>query len=86
MLRFTFFYPLTYEHVGKIQKKEKKTNIYTSQTHTQLHTDKKERKKTHPSTFFCTVLLVLQTVFTVFLITKFLTTETLSKNTLADKR
>ena len=48
MLRFTFFYPLTYEHVGKIQKKEKKTNIYTSQTHTQLHTDKKERKKNTP--------------------------------------
>ena len=31
MLCITFFYTLTYEYVGKIQKKE-------SQTHTQLHT------------------------------------------------
>ena len=45
---YYIFYTLTYEHLGKIQKKEKKTKhiyIYISQTHTQLHTDKKERKK-----------------------------------------
>ena len=57
MLYITFFYTLTYEHVGKIQKRKRKLNIHpdihTSQTHTQLHTDKKERKKeTHPNTFF----------------------------------
>ena len=47
---YYIFNTLTYEHLGKIQKKEKKTKhiyiyIYISQTHTQLHTDKKERNK-----------------------------------------
>ena len=42
---YIFLHTDPYEHVGKIQKKKRKLNIYTSQTHTQLHTDKKERKK-----------------------------------------
>ena len=36
-----------YEYVGKKEKK-RKLNIYTSQTRTQLHTNKKERKKHTP--------------------------------------
>ena len=42
-----FFYTLTYEYVGKNTKKKgkEKLNIHISQTHTQLLTDKKERKK-----------------------------------------
>ena len=48
MLRITFFYTLTYEHVGKIQRREGKLNIYTSQTNTQLHTYKKETNKQTP--------------------------------------
>ena len=44
LLCITFFYTLTYEHVGKIQKKRKRK----LNTHTQLHTDKKERKKHTP--------------------------------------
>ena len=35
MLCITFFYTLTYEYVGKIQKKEKKTkHIYIADSHT----------------------------------------------------
>ena len=35
------------EHIGKIQlKKRRKLNIYTSQTHTELPTDKKTNKQT----------------------------------------
>ena len=50
LLCITLFYTLTYEYVGKIQKRKRKLNIYISQTHTQLHTDKKERKKHTPVT------------------------------------
>ena len=32
----------------KYKKRKRKLNIYTSQTHTQLHTDKKDRKKPTP--------------------------------------
>ena len=40
-----FFYTLTYEHVGKIQKKEKKTkHIYIADSHNYILTKKKERK------------------------------------------
>ena len=50
---YIFLHTDPYEHVGKIQKKKKrKLNIFTSQTHTQLNTDKKRKKETHPSTFF----------------------------------
>ena len=49
---YYIFYILTHEQAGEIQKKKRKLNIYTSQTHTQLHTDKKETKKHTPSTFF----------------------------------
>ena len=45
---FTFFYILTYEHgtrKEKIQKTERKTKHYTSQTNTQLHTYKEENKR-----------------------------------------
>ena len=42
-----FFYTLTLVNT----EENTKLNIYTSHTHTQLHTDKK-RKGTHPSTFF----------------------------------
>ena len=43
-----FFYILTYEHgtrKEKIQKTERKTKHYISQTNTQLHTYKKENKR-----------------------------------------
>ena len=48
-----FFYTLTYEHVGKIQKTERKTkHLYISDLQ-KLHIYKKEiNKKTNPSTFF----------------------------------
>ena len=45
---FTFFYILTYEHgtrKEKIQKAERKTKHYTSQTNTQLHTHKEKKTK-----------------------------------------
>ena len=39
-----FLHTDPYEHVGKKRKKKKKRklNMFTSQTRTQLHTDKKE--------------------------------------------
>ena len=40
---YYIFYTLTYEYVGKIQKRKRKLN-----THIQLHTDKKERQKHAP--------------------------------------
>ena len=45
LLCITFFYRLTYEHVGKIQKKEKKTkHICIADSHTiYILTKKKER-------------------------------------------
>ena len=57
VMYYIFLHTDPYEHVGKKEKKKKKrkVNIYTSQTRTQLHTDKKrkkERKKHTPSTFF----------------------------------
>ena len=58
VMYYIFLHTDPYEHVGKKEKKkkERKVNIYTSQTRTQLHTDKKERKKERkkhtPSTFF----------------------------------
>ena len=50
VMYYIFLYTDPYEHVGKKEKeKKRKLNIYTSQTRTQLHTDKKERKKeTYP--------------------------------------
>ena len=50
VMYYIFLHTDLYEHVGKKEKeKKRKLNIYTSQTRTQLHTDKKERKKeTHP--------------------------------------
>ena len=57
VLNYNFLHTDPYEHVGKIHKKEKKTNhlyIAHTPTHTRLHTDKKkEKKETHPSTFLC---------------------------------
>ena len=54
VMYYIFLHTDPYEHVGKKEKKEKKRKlkICTSQTRTQLHTDKKERKKHTPSTFF----------------------------------
>ena len=53
---YIFFYILTYEHgtrKEKIQKTERKTKHYTSQTNTQIHTHKKENKRNKKtSTFF----------------------------------
>ena len=48
-----FIYTLTYEHVGKIQKTERKTkHLYISDLQ-KLHIYKTEiNKKTNPSTFF----------------------------------
>ena len=52
MLCVTFLYTLTYEYVGKIQKKEKKTkHIYIADSHTITYRQKR-KKETHHSTFF----------------------------------
>ena len=52
MLCITFFYTLTYEHVGKIQKKEKKTkHIYIADSHNYT-LGLKRKKERHPSTFY----------------------------------
>ena len=49
---YYIFSTLTYEHVGKIQKKEKKTkHIYIADSHTITYWQKR-KKETHPSTFF----------------------------------
>ena len=48
LLLLLLFYTLTYEYVGKYKKRKRKLNVYISQTHIQLHTDKKERKKHTP--------------------------------------
>ena len=48
VMYYIFLHTNPYEHLGKQKKKKRKLNIYTSQTHTQLHTDKKERKKHTP--------------------------------------
>ena len=43
---YIFSHTDPYEHVGNKQKKKRKLKIYTLQTHTQLHTDKKKERNT----------------------------------------
>ena len=52
VLHFFTHWPLWTRRKKKKKEKKRKLNIYTSQTRTQLHTDKTERKKHTPSTFF----------------------------------